>query len=381
MHTDATSITSRAALSMPAKVLVVEDHALVAMGLQLALGARGWTVETTDGPTAADIVEHARQFQPRCVLLDIELGDSVGSGIELIAPLRATGAHVVMLTAESSRMVLASCLEAGAAGWISKDAFLDEVVTALDDVLAGRPLIGATSRDTMIDELRIERAGRRRALEPFERLTTREARRARLPSPRACQPRRSPRPTSCRWRPFARRSAASCRSSASARSSPPWPRPTGSAGRRERATSPLPEPHRSRTRVGPAPEPSLDWQAAVSEPIASNTTTPPIIHRPLTRRAPRTVRTSEGSTSPRGSSSSIGRIGNRDRSCTPTVGGDDSLAGLVHDWANRSRRSSPVASADGSGTRNGAGALPHRRRVPTGDPTAPRRPVTPRWRP
>ena len=81
-----------------------------------------------------------------------------------------------MLTAETRRGVLASCLEAGAAGWICKDAFLDEVVATLDDVLAGRPLIGRGAREALLDELRIERAGQRRALSPFEQLTVRERR-------------------------------------------------------------------------------------------------------------------------------------------------------------------------------------------------------------
>ncbi len=159
---------------MTARVLIVDDHALVAIGLQLALSARGWQVETTDGPTAADVIDHARRFEPQVVLCDINLGDGVGSGIDLVAPLRATGAEVVMLTAETRRTVLAACLDEGAAGWVGKHTFLDEVVGALTDVLAGTPLIGRTSRDAMIDELRIERAGLRKALTPFERLTMRE---------------------------------------------------------------------------------------------------------------------------------------------------------------------------------------------------------------
>ena len=158
---------------MTGRVLVVEDHALVAIGLQLALTARDWDVETTDGPTSADVIEHALRFQPACVLLDINLGDGVGSGIDLVAPLSAA-AHVVMLTAETRRSVLAACLEAGAAGWLGKDTFLDDVVKTLDDVLGGTPLIGRAARDAMIDELRIERAGQRRALSPFEQLTQRE---------------------------------------------------------------------------------------------------------------------------------------------------------------------------------------------------------------
>ena len=159
---------------MTGRMLVVEDHALVAIGLQLALSARGWEVETTDGPTAADIIRHAQRFQPQCVLLDIRLGEVVGSGIDLIRPLLATGAKVVMLTAETQRNVLASSVEAGAAGWVGKDIFLDDMEATLRDVLAGTALIGRADRDAMIDELRLERASRVRALSPFEQLTQRE---------------------------------------------------------------------------------------------------------------------------------------------------------------------------------------------------------------
>ena len=159
---------------MTTRVLIVEDHALVAIGLQLALSARGWDVESTDGPTGSDVIEHARRFQPHCVLLDIRLGDGVGSGIDLIAPMRATGAQVVMLTAETRRGVLASCLEQGAAGWIGKHVFLDEAVAAVEHALTGTPLVGCAMREAMLDELRIERAGQRRALSPFEQLTMRE---------------------------------------------------------------------------------------------------------------------------------------------------------------------------------------------------------------
>jgi DNA-binding NarL/FixJ family response regulator len=159
---------------MTVRVLIVEDHALVATGLQLALSARGWEVETTDGPKAADVIDHAGRFQPEVILLDIGLGEQVGSGVHLVAPLVNLGAKVVMLTGETRRGVLASCLEAGAAGWIGKNVFLDEVEGTLRDVLAGNPLIGCTTREAMIDELRIERAGVRKALTPFEQLTMRE---------------------------------------------------------------------------------------------------------------------------------------------------------------------------------------------------------------
>ena len=90
------------------RVLVVEEHALVAAGLQLALTGRSWHVETSDGPGAQDVIEHAQDFRPQCVLLDIHLRNGIGSGIELIRPLMSTGSQVVMLTAERRRAVLRS---------------------------------------------------------------------------------------------------------------------------------------------------------------------------------------------------------------------------------------------------------------------------------
>ena len=161
--------------SASGRVLVVEEHALVAAGLQLALAERSWHVETSDGPSAQDVIDHARTFQPQCVLLDIHLRNGIGSGIDLIRPLVSSGTQVVMLTAERRRAVLAECLEAGAAGWIGIGAGLDEVDSALGRVVEGRPIIGRTARAELLERLRTERAEALRAQATFEQLTQREA--------------------------------------------------------------------------------------------------------------------------------------------------------------------------------------------------------------
>jgi DNA-binding NarL/FixJ family response regulator len=160
---------------MRGRILIVDDHPLIALGLQLALTARGWEVEMTSGPTAPAVVAHACTFRANCVVLDVHLGD-VGSGIDLIGPLRQVGAAVVMLTGETNRHMLASCLEAGALGWIGKGAGLDEVVASIEDAAAGRPLIGCANRAALLDELRTHRASRGRAMSPFQRLTSCEQR-------------------------------------------------------------------------------------------------------------------------------------------------------------------------------------------------------------
>ena len=146
----------------------------MATGLQRALSERSWDVEVDSGPSAADAVDHVERFEPDCVLLDIYLGPSLGSAVDLIPPIRSTGSRVVVLTDEYRRLVLAACVEAGAEGWISARATLDELDRALEDVIAGRPLLGRTRRAALLDELEAERAAFARARAIFACLTPRE---------------------------------------------------------------------------------------------------------------------------------------------------------------------------------------------------------------
>ena len=162
-------------MTMNARVLLVEEHSLVAVGLELALSERNWDVQTTSGPTIADVMIHSQRFKPQCVLVDLHLGGRLGSGAELIAPLVATGAKVVVLTAERRRLALARLVEAGAVGWIGKGVCLDEVDATLRRVLDGEGVLGRADRAALLEELRRERAGTASACTTFEHLTRREA--------------------------------------------------------------------------------------------------------------------------------------------------------------------------------------------------------------
>lgn len=161
--------------STKGRLLVVEEHQLLAAGLQLALSQRQWHVETNNAASVADVVDHAQRFAPDCVVVDTHLFNGVGSGIALIAPLVAIGARVVMLTAERRRTVLAECLETGAVGWIRVTTPLDEVDVKLGRVVCGGSIIGRTERSQLLEHLRLERERTFRTQATFEQLTNREA--------------------------------------------------------------------------------------------------------------------------------------------------------------------------------------------------------------
>lgn len=158
---------------MTSRILLVDDHRLVAMAVSIALDAHGYETIVADSPRAERVFELVDHHRPACVLLDLHLGGGQ-RGLDLIPTLRRSGAEVVMLTSERDQLVLAACLEAGSAGWVAKDADLDEVVHGVALALRGESVVGRTKADEVLALLREHRRRMADAHSPFQRLSVRE---------------------------------------------------------------------------------------------------------------------------------------------------------------------------------------------------------------
>lgn len=159
----------------PGRVMLVDDHGLLAASLAALLRGDGFdvAVEEPDAPEA--LLERARGHLPDVVLLDLDLGREDLAAVDLIPGLREQGARVVMLSGSTDRVALAECLEAGAEGILSKATPFADVVEAIGRAVAGRTVTPPAERDRMLDLLRAERRARRDALAPFDSLTPKEA--------------------------------------------------------------------------------------------------------------------------------------------------------------------------------------------------------------
>ena len=155
------------------RVMVVEDHGLLAQSLRLALTAEGMTV-CVPALDPAEILAMAEQEKPDVVLLDLDLGPLGGDGSILIEPLALSGARVIVVSGVTDRVRLAGCLESGAHALLSKDAPLDRLLDAVRRTAAGDAVLAAGERDALLAELRRTRAARGKELAPFEALTPRE---------------------------------------------------------------------------------------------------------------------------------------------------------------------------------------------------------------
>ncbi len=125
---------------MPLRLVLVEDHPALRMGLELLLRHRGCEVVGTAADAAngrALIAEHA----PDVAVVDVNLGPD--DGIALTRELTAmhSGCRVVLYTASCDTDLALQGLDAGAAGYALKDGDPDELLEAIELAVAGERYI------------------------------------------------------------------------------------------------------------------------------------------------------------------------------------------------------------------------------------------------
>ena len=157
------------------RVLIVEDHALIAQGLAFGLERDGYEVEVATDDALHDVPALVRRIEPDLVLLDLDLGADHPGGRSLIPELRALGPDVLVLSGVDDPVELGRCLQAGAIGLANKAEAFPVVLDKVRAVLAGASPTSDHDRADMVARVREHEASERERLEPFTRLTRREA--------------------------------------------------------------------------------------------------------------------------------------------------------------------------------------------------------------
>jgi DNA-binding NarL/FixJ family response regulator len=122
----------------PVRVLLVEDHDMVAEALELALERAPGIEVVGRARSRGSALAEARRLRPAVVVLDRRLPD--GDAVAAIGAVTALGAGVLMLTGDATPALAARVTEAGGAGLLLKSAQLGALVEAVRQVAAGEPV-------------------------------------------------------------------------------------------------------------------------------------------------------------------------------------------------------------------------------------------------
>jgi DNA-binding NarL/FixJ family response regulator len=132
---------------MTIRVLVVDDHAVVRAGIRRVLDAEADIETVGEAADAERAVFEAMEHTPDVVLMDVTMPGK--TGIEILPTLRqnAPQAKVLVLSMQDDPRYLREAFDAGASGYVLKEAADTEVVDAVRAVAAGEryvhPALGA----------------------------------------------------------------------------------------------------------------------------------------------------------------------------------------------------------------------------------------------
>ncbi|RZQ66074.1 response regulator [Amycolatopsis suaedae] len=146
----------------PVEVLVVDDDPLVRAGLTMMLGGSDdirIVAEAGDGAEAIALVE---QHSPQVVLMDIRMPTMDGLTATETLRGRPEPPEVIVLTTFDADQHVLRALRAGAAGFLLKDTPPHEIVAAVRQVAAGRPVLSPAVTRRLIDRVAESDDDRRR---------------------------------------------------------------------------------------------------------------------------------------------------------------------------------------------------------------------------
>jgi two-component system NarL family response regulator len=130
--------------SKPIRILVVDDHFMVRMGLSASLNVEpdmDVVAEAANGETA---LATYRQHQPSLVIMDVRLPGTSGAEATAAIVQDFPDARVLMLSTHSGEEEVFRSLQAGARGYILKSAMREELLRAIREVSQGRRYLDPT---------------------------------------------------------------------------------------------------------------------------------------------------------------------------------------------------------------------------------------------
>ena len=136
------------------RILIVDDHAVVRIGLKTVLAnASGFRVVGEAG-TVTDAISLAVQARPDVVLMDVRLPD--GSGVEACRRIKADNpeTRVVMLTSYQDEEAIVGSVMAGTSGYLLKQADAERLIQAIRDAAAGESSLDPRAAGTLLSQFR-----------------------------------------------------------------------------------------------------------------------------------------------------------------------------------------------------------------------------------
>ena len=160
----------------PIKVLLADDEWLVRSGFKLLLDLEDDITVVGEAANGAEAVERARAARPDVVLMDIRMPklDGIQATAQITGMRGLEGVRIIILTTYDTDAYVFEALQAGASGFLLKDAGPAELLHAVRVVAAGEALLAPRITRRLISQFTARRTAVKAAEDLLAVLTERE---------------------------------------------------------------------------------------------------------------------------------------------------------------------------------------------------------------
>lgn len=124
--------------SKPIRILVVDDHFMVRMGLSASLNVEPDMEVVAEAGGGEAALEAYRQHRPSLVLMDLRLPGMSGTDCTAAMIREFPDANILILSTHSGEEEIYRAMQAGARGYIVKSIIREELLRAVREVYQGR---------------------------------------------------------------------------------------------------------------------------------------------------------------------------------------------------------------------------------------------------
>ena len=120
------------------RIVIADDHPIMRQGLRQIIEIEPYLTVVGEAGNGSEALLMVEELRPDVAILDVDMPHQDGFQVARQLTAKNNPAAVIFLTIHSEEQMFHAALDIGAKGYVLKDSAIDDVVTAINEVAAGR---------------------------------------------------------------------------------------------------------------------------------------------------------------------------------------------------------------------------------------------------
>src|SRR6476660_3325134 len=120
------------------RIVIADDHPLMRQGLRQVIELEPHLKIVGEAVNGSEALSMIEQLKPDAVVLDVDMPHQDGFQVARLLTASKNPAAIIFLTIHSEEEMFHAALDIGAKGYVLKDSAIDDIVTAINEVVDGR---------------------------------------------------------------------------------------------------------------------------------------------------------------------------------------------------------------------------------------------------